>query len=186
MSLEMKVHAPTFDIDKLNFDVKETKGIVTLKVSTLCVARMYTLEKDNFSVSSVLEKLTNDINDIYLCLADDLGNTVYVTNLLISQLAYETISKNKDTFEVFFDTQLNKADYSQKINRIKKFARDTFGQDVTITYNDTSITFNNDSSLGYIVKVNVKNKTINTNTPGFIDLPDDKKQVINNFLLTVL
>lgn len=186
MSLEMKIELPTYDFDKIVFDINQDDKVTYLKAALNGVVRMYSLPTDNFTVSNILQNIATDINDIYSTLADDLGNTTFSTNLLLSQLAYHTINKNKSTFESFFDKELNNEDYTQKIQKVKKFVYDTFGKNACITYNNTSVTFNSDESLGYVAKVNFRDKTIQTNTPGFKDLPDDKKSVINTFLLSLI
>lgn len=186
MSLEMKIELPTYDFDKIVFDIKQDDKVTYLKIALNGVVRMYSLPTDNFTVSNILQSIATDINDIYSTLADDLGNTTFSTNLLLSQLAYHTINKNKQTFEAFFDKELNNEDYTQKIQKVKKFVYDTFGKNACITYDDTSVTFNSDESLGYVAKINFRDKTIETNTYGFKDLPDDKKNAINTFLLSLL
>lgn len=186
MSLEMKIDLPTYNFDKIVFDTCQDDKVTYLKVSLSGVLRMYSLPTENFTVSNVLQSIASDINSLHITLSDDLGNTTFSTNLLLSQLAYHIINKNKQTFEAFFDKELNKEDYTQKIQKVKKFAYNTFGKNATVTYNDTSVTFNSDDSLGYIAKINFKDKTIETNTPGFKELPNDKKNAINTFLLSLL
>ena len=186
MSLEMKIDLPTYSFDKIVFDTCQDDKVTYLKVSLNGVLRMYSLPTENFTVSNILQNIASDINSLHATLSDDLGNTTFSTNLLLSQLAYHTINKNKPTFEAFFGKELNNEDYTQKIQKVKKFVYDTFSKNATITYNDTSVTFNSDESLGYIAKVNFKDKTIETNTPGFKELPDDKKNAVNTFLLSLI
>lgn len=185
MSLEMKIDLPTYNFDKIVFDTCQDDKVTYLKVALSGVVRMYSLLTENFTVSNVLQSIASDINR-HTTLTDDLGNTTFSTNLLLSQLAYHTINKNKPIFEAFFDKELNNEDYTQKIQKVKKFVYDNFSKEATITYNDTSVTFNLDESLGYIAKINFKDKTIETNTPGFKELPDDKKNAINTFLLSLI
>lgn len=186
MNLEMKIGLPTYNFDKIVFDINQDDKVTYLIVILGGVIRRYSLPTENFTVSNVLQNIATDINDVYSTLADDLGNTTFSTSLLLSQLAYHIINKNKPTFESFFDKELNNDDYTQKIQKVKKFVYDTFDKNATITYNDTSVTFNSDESLGYVAKVNFKDKTIETNTPGFKELPDDKKNAINTFLLSLI
>lgn len=186
MCLEMKIDLPTYDFDKIVFAIRQDDKVTYLKVSLNGVLRMYSLPTENFTVSNILQSIASDINSLHTTISDDLGNTTFSTNLLLSQLAYHTINKNKPTFESFFDKKLNNEDYTQKIQKAKKFVYDTFGKNATITYNDTSVTFNSDDSLGYVAKINFKYKTIETNTPGFKELPDDKKNAINTFLLSLI
>lgn len=186
MSLEMKIELPTYDFDKIVFDIKQDGVVTYLKVTLNGVVRMYSLPTENFTVSNILESIATDINDIHSALAVDLGNTTFSTSLLLSQLAYHTINKNKQTFEAFFDRELNKEDYTQKIQKVKKFAYDTFGKNACVKYDNTSVKFDSDESLDYVAKVNFRDKTVETNTPGFKDLPDDKKNAINTFLLSLL
>lgn len=186
MSLEMKIDLPTYNFDKIVFNTYQDDKVTYLKVTLSGVLRMYSLPTENFTVSNVLQSIASDINSLHTTLTDDLGNTTFSANLLLSQLAYHTINKNKSTFKAFFDKELNNEDYSQKIQKVKKFVYDTFSKEATITYNDTSVTFNSDDSLGYIAKINFKDKTIETNTPGFKELPNNKKNAINTFLLSLL
>lgn len=186
MSLEMKIDLPTYNFDKVVFDINQDDKVTYLKVALNGVLRMYSLPTENFTVSNVLQSIASDINSLHTTLSDDLGNTTFSTNLLLSQLVYHTINKNKSNFEAFFAKELNNEDYTQKIQKVKKFVYDTFGKNATIAYDDTSVTFNSDESLGYIAKINFKDKTIETNTPGFKELPNDKKNAINTFLLSLL
>ena len=186
MSLKMKIDLPTYNFDKIVFAIRQDDKVTYLKVSLNGVLRMYSLPTENFTVSNILQSIASDINSLHTTLSDDLGNTTFSANLLLSQLAYHTINKNKPTFESFFDKKLNNEDYTQKIQKAKRFVYDTFGKNATITYNDTSVTFNSDDSLGYVAKINFKYKTIETNTPGLKELPDDKKNAINTFLLSLI
>lgn len=115
MSLEMKIDLPTYNFDKIVFDTCQDDKVTYLKVSLSGVLRMYSLPTENFTVSNVLQSIASDINSLHTTLSDDLGNTTFSTNLLLSQLAYHIINKNKQTFEAFFDKEINNEDYTQKI-----------------------------------------------------------------------
>lgn len=186
MSLEMKIELPTYDFDKIVFDINQDDKVTYLKIALNGVLRMFSLPTKDFTVSNILESIANDINAIHLRLSDDLGSLDLSSNFLLYQVAYHTINRNQEIFKSFFDKELNKEDYADKIQKVKKFVYDTFGKNACITYNDTSVTFNLDESLGYVAKINFRDKTIETNTPGFKELPDDKKQAINSLLLSLV